>query len=654
MEKAKKAFSISDLSAPGAQMEVTLKTLNQKNPKKGSSYEPIYFEQLTLYEKTMSILLLFVAAIVPIIVQYKVVNLNADERSVFLRSESLELFSYYKSVVLIACAALFVLLFLIHYFTAKKPVKLLETLKRPVFIATLTYGFFVFLSTILSKYPSTALWGVFDRREGIFAIVSYLILFSVAATFIDSKLKVRILLYGLFVSATIIGLIGLSQTLQKDFFVSDLGLRLIMGKNYVPNGLSGVFTKAYGTLFNPNNAGLYSVLVFPIVFMLAILAPKGFIKYFSIFLSALSFLLLIGSGSAAGLVGFGVSLLVGFIALLIHFKNDSKIKNFKPYILGVSGFLLLVLLLFLLVPPLRNSVLTLKDKLLAQNTEFFVTDVTVGDNRVDIETRSGTLSVTKDNQNIQVLDFNGDVVNLTQTEKIDDTNFSFGAEVPNLGAIRIQVSNSIFALSFQNVYFIFNNNNAGLALLNKAGKIMKLDSVPSVGFKGRETFASSRGYIWSRSIPLIKNNIFIGGGPDSFIYYFPQEDIRGKLAGYGDPNMIVDKPHSIYLQAILNTGFLSFLAMVFVFVYALFVGWKALITPTTTETLQSESASEKSFLPVFKKDPLIDAVRIGLLAGISGYSVSASAVDSSVSVSPVFWICLGLLIAISSTKKEAL
>ena len=45
-----------------------------------------------------------------------------------------------------------------------------------------------------------------------------------------------------------------------------------------------------------------------------------------------------------------------------------------------------------------------------------------------------------------------------------------------------------------------------------------------------ERLGSGRGYIWSRSIPLIKQAGFMGLGADTYPEYFPQNDFKGKDA----------------------------------------------------------------------------------------------------------------------------
>ena len=53
---------------------------------------------------------------------------------------------------------------------------------------------------------------------------------------------------------------------------------------------------------------------------------------------------------------------------------------------------------------------------------------------------------------------------------------------------------------------------------------------------------------------------WIGKGPDTFFAEFPQGDLLGKLYAYDTTQMIVDKPHNLYLQIGINEGGIALLA----------------------------------------------------------------------------------------------
>ena len=118
----------------------------------------------------------------------------------------------------------------------------------------------------------------------------------------------------------------------------------------------------------------------------------------------------------------------------------------------------------------------------------------------------------------------------------------------------------------KDIEFVYVNDKLKVVGFN--GKVTDIEAAESFGFTGKESFASGRGYIWSRSIPLLKKAIFIGYGPDTFIYIFPQNDIVGKL-NYGAIWAIISKPHNWYLQIALGYGVLSLICILALIIWLL-------------------------------------------------------------------------------------
>jgi len=135
----------------------------------------------------------------------------------------------------------------------------------------------------------------------------------------------------------------------------------------------------------------------------------------------------------------------------------------------------------------------------------------------------------------------------------------------------------------------------------------------------------------------LKNTVLAGFGPDNFPMHFPQYDYLNKLRFYETGGIYVDKPHNMYLQIAVNTGIISLLAVLAIFIMY-FVSSIRLYIKEKFE----------SFLPV---------AGLACFAAFCGYAVTGFFNDSVVSVAPVFWTLLGLGIGInvklSAEKKSA-
>lgn len=183
--------------------------------------------------------------------------------------------------------------------------------------------------------------------------------------------------------------------------------------------------------------------------------------------------------------------------------------------------------------------------------------------------------------------------------------------------------------------FEFKYADGILKAVTKKGKEVDLnEKIPALLFEN-EYFANGRGFIWSRSIPIMFNieNLFVGSGPDTFAIAFPQEDMAAKTRTHGNPDIIVDKPHNLFIQTSVNTGLISLIIIMTVFAIYIFTTIKKII-------------SNK------ERDVLLFATRLGILGGIIGYLITGLTTDSVVSVAPIFWLILGVGFAVNNIKDK--
>jgi len=123
----------------------------------------------------------------------------------------------------------------------------------------------------------------------------------------------------------------------------------------------------------------------------------------------------------------------------------------------------------------------------------------------------------------------------------------------------------------------------------------------------------------------------VGRGPDTFALHFPQDELIAKVNIYGQTSVVIDKPHSLYLQTAIQTGVVSLLALLWLF--AVYV-------------------RQSCQLYVWSEAPLPHvALGAPLFAAFCGYAVAAIFNDSVISVAPVFWVVLGLGIAVNRSAN---
>lgn len=72
---------------------------------------------------------------------------------------------------------------------------------------------------------------------------------------------------------------------------------------------------------------------------------------------------------------------------------------------------------------------------------------------------------------------------------------------------------------------------------------------------------SGRLYIWKKTLEITMDRLIVGYGIDTLPYHFPQDDIE-KRAGLRTQNIVVDKPHNVYIGILYGTGIIGFIGFI--------------------------------------------------------------------------------------------
>jgi O-antigen ligase len=183
-------------------------------------------------------------------------------------------------------------------------------------------------------------------------------------------------------------------------------------------------------------------------------------------------------------------------------------------------------------------------------------------------------------------------------------------------------------------FLVKEDNRIHLINLNNKSE-MNITYPDTVAFlNGKEKLGSMRGYIWGRAIPMLKDNLILGSGPDTFAFKFPQNDLVGKYSAYDTTTIIVDKPHDLFLQIGLNEGVIALLAFLTIMIIYIV-----------------DSLKLYAFKKDYNKNQILGA---STCLGVIGYLFAGFFNDSVVSVAPVFWIVLGVGVAINYMNRTEL
>ncbi|MDR1560726.1 MAG: O-antigen ligase family protein [Clostridiales bacterium] len=610
--------------------------LDPKNRAYNKYAEPRRFENMTAVDKAAGITLFFIAAVIPLIVKYAEVPVGPDQNMYSATTETtVDMFSYYKSIFILIGSGILTLC-LIAY-TLSERLKFLfnwrKLLTHPLFIAFAVFILAVIASSLNSAYGHTVSHGMSERYESAFILLGYFVIFASALIFTRGEYQLRFLIYGILFSCFIISLIGAFQCFDMDFFMTDIARRLVI--SFDTNlRLTSPFTAqhlSYSTLYNPNSVGAYTALILPVTVVGAVHYKRNpVIQVWFGVCAVLTLITAIGCNSSGGLAGLGVA---AFVLLIITaclaFKGGFKIS--ARVRVGVLAVLILAAAAGLGYSPMRERLHSMLTKLLNPGTGdsgYFFKDLSVDGDTAEIVTQAGSVFFTRIPGSIEV-SIGGDppVLPVSSQHVEQNNSVSYNYSVSGFGDFVLETVEGFFLFSMNSMRFMFgyDENNNIFPLSNRLRVIDLSKPVPAFGLEGRELWGSGRGYMWSRTIPLLKQSLILGSGPDTYALTFPQDDIVGKVRYLGNPYIVVDKPHNFFLMTGIDTGVVSMAAMIFIFAWY--------IITSSISILKGAASNEEKWM---------FWLRIAILSGVCGYAVASMSTDSTVSVSPLFWLILGI------------
>lgn len=478
------------------------------------------------------------------------------------------------------------------------------------------------LSTLLSVYPLESIWGAMGRSEGMIVTFAYVAMFGYAVM-LGRYEKAYVWIWGALALTTII--MSIIGTMQE--------LRLWEFSEYLAD------PAVYGTLGNRNYSGSFAALVIPFFTALSIVSRQKEQRVIFIIASLSGLLILAGGKSSAGIVGVVLSVVV-LILLRWQVIKQYKKSIVKVMIVACIGFLIVDSTLDqALVKEMRHIINNIKTLVMPakEDTQQQITpqvlEVKVEGEKVSVLGNQDTMTITYDGQVFRFINSQGKHVPISTYN--DKYHVRSGRWPQMIFEHAGSAKGNILKLKINGraqFYLNFTNPKEPIVQDPYIRQEMINQEAPSIGFKGKERIGSGRGYIWSRSIPMMKETWLIGHGPDTYAITFPQNDYWGKWQGLGTLHIVVDKPHNLYLQLGINNGgvaLLGFLVVVGVYI------------------IESVKLYRLS-----KGECLQEQMGIAIMLAIVGYLGASFFNDSVVSVAPIFWILLGCGIGINTKLKK--
>ncbi len=520
--------------------------------------------------------------------------------------------------------------------------------------ASVLYVLMALASALCSQYQDVAFYGVFDRAEGFYTTACYFVLFLFTMFAFRKTQNFRYIVIALMFCTGVNFVFGMFQYTGNSVFHIDFLKSFFIDSEYrdiisiSPDAVDA--QRMYGVLYHYNYMGSFTGMVIPLFTTLAV-GEKGIWKrILFVLFDLISVFMLFASSARSGIVAVAVVFVVGIIVfarvLIRRWKITVSVVAAGAVIL-VGANIALDNRLFSRIPSIVNDALELV--LPAEDTTDLYSTLPVReilhnkDGSVTFVTQSDELNVSFSAEDgcYRFTDGEGNTIDSLATgtasldsEKHKGLNLEISTDDnnPDYGNVMTMWFNNDRSAGHYLEFMLFDDKQIHLVDDGTSDKVKPVNA-EAIGFEGKEKLGSSRGYIWSRTIPLLDECLLIGYGPDTFAYVFPQNDLLAKYYAYGEGfDITVDKSHNLYLQILISNGLVALIA--FLVICGLYV-------------------VDCFRLYALKKQYRIEQIYgISVMLAVIGYLAAGFFNDSVVSVAPVFWILLGTGAALNTINRR--
>lgn len=565
--------------------------------------------EITMFQK---LLIFSLVGIVPCLVYAVSYSLPITNYSI----APVEMFDYfnYIKVFAIKLIAFFMLLdMLADSLTSEKKNYVSLTFKeriKNIFKSRYAFLILILLSTtlayIFSDIKPIARFGAIERFEGIWVHFSYVIIFIYCSRFFKMNKAFNVFSYAILFSTFIVGGIGTLQFFNINPFASSL-MKSLTYKNF---NLNIVMPGSFTTMYNTNTSGAYALLMMFILAIIFTLYKSKKIRAITVVDFIFIFITFINSYSEASYIAFIGGVGVFVLLSIIKFFKDNKKKE-AIILTSICAFMLIITLMFAFVSE--------KGIILIEN--FIGPEAVFTDWK--IENNNEVYFYNADDEYIKFITSNDGFQIFEMDKKIYEGDFVDGSFTPieteNFGTIElldITESNGFNYINFNNYFLIKNANETELV---QKESLMTLKYYKGIGFERHPNLFTNRGFIWSRSIPMLLKRPF-GFGSDVFFMAFPNDDYVGKAFGNQPEGILIDKPHNIYLNMAINNGFLYVIG---------FIGIVFIILKERCLSLYKNNVGNRKAIAIML-----------YISGIMAYLINGLATDSIVVITTLFWVIL--------------
>ncbi len=617
-------------------------------------------ERITSNEVILLLPALFLVTVYMFCVRGRIIPSNTGE---FYWSTSGEyvgdLYAYFRMQVFVILTIAAIICLLIYFYNDYIDIK-----KHAVYIPMGVYAAAVLLSYVFSDYKDIALLGATGIYEGTIALICYMCILFYTMHAVRNERCVKLVVNCFCIACLVLGIWGILQ-------VNGIRLANLPAWLYIPATMmdsaqaaaQGVVTAVTWFFGNQNYASFF--MIFPICIFAMLCISRKDTKW-QVAYAALTGLMMYNLWQTASIGGM-VGLAAAFVAavLIAGAKNIWKWKK-SLGLLILFGVLSIILSSSIISTQVKGSLpaestpaakvevapvqepenVPAEDAANAPAAPAEQTETASAEQQeappeaqTPVAPQNVRIDYIKTEGSDVIFSFQGEEYTIAvENDEIKSVTDSSGNNVP--------YSNALFTAS------VTADETAGRNLINIAtarknwrfvtmddgdvyyippsGQAVKLDETEKMGFEGNERFGSGRGYIWSRTLPMLKDTIILGKGADTYMACFPHDDYAGRYNMYmvtESSEVLVDKPHNMYMGVAFNTGMLSLLAQLAI--YGIYL-------------IESVRAYRRHQYRGFK-----DYMGMAVFIAITGFLFAGLVYDTTVQIMPMVYVFLGMGFAVN-------
>lgn len=536
----------------------------------------------------------------------------------------IDLFLYWKNFFIGITAFVMAGLLIIKSLKNKK----LPTFKKEFFLMAV-YLLLIIVSSIFCKYKNIMLHGTLEWFETVWVYTGVVIMMYYTLCVVNSEKDVIRTLEFATIGVSFVYLVGLLQYSGLNLFEVPFYKNLVLTAAQRAKGINLNVNFAnktvYATLYNPDFVSLYAGPLF-FIFITLILYNKDTGKRILFgFFAVTSIVLQKGSTTLSGFVAMAAAL---YCAGLVYFGQTKKGRIISW---SVTGGLAVCTVLFLNFVPFGHKVKNEFYGTYNLSDSYDLLDVESTEDSVIFYTKNDELHMIFENEGFSIRNKAGNLMEILLLDEdagryILEDRKTFGEVYINYAEFHTSETEMIkgwVVTLYERDWPLAKINGREVKYLNNDYNWMKLHKRNYIEIF-KDDAMNHRGVQWNHIIPLLKNYLFIGSGPCTYVTVYPQDDYVFR-SRWKTRNVFDVKGHSWYMTSAIEIGVLAVIMLIaFYIVYAV-----------------------KAVKNFYKAKGRTKWLVLGILSSTFCYMVGCLANDSTVNTSVVFWIILGLGIALN-------